>query len=79
MYYANKQRAPEKGIEMMTLLALPFKWALVFSTVGKVPVDSTTYTASTLTNFLLAESHSWKMEIIFPLMTGFHFSALTML
>jgi len=34
--------ASAEGAEMMTLLAPPFKWALAFSMVAKMPVDSTT-------------------------------------
>lgn len=64
---------------MMNIFALPLKWTLMFSAVAKVSVDSITYPESKLTNFMLAYSQSWVMEIIFPLMKRFHFSALTML
>ena len=44
--------------------------------VVKTLVDSTTYSAPASPYLMLAGSCSWKMEMDFPLMTNFPFSAL---
>jgi hypothetical protein len=49
------------GVEMMTLLAPPFKWALAFSMVVKMQVDFTTYSPLASPHLMLAGSGSWKM------------------
>lgn len=78
-YFLNKQRVSTKGKEMMTFWGLPLKWVLVFSIVVNVPVDYTTYITSGLTNLMLAVSHSFKMEIVFPLMIRFYFPVLNVM
>ena len=71
--------ASEEGVEMMTLLAPPFKWTPAFSMVVKTPIDSTTYSAPAPLHLMLAGSRSWKLVMGFLLMTSLPFSALTVL
>uniref|UniRef100_A0A8C0P834 Uncharacterized protein n=1 Tax=Canis lupus familiaris TaxID=9615 RepID=A0A8C0P834_CANLF len=57
-----------------------FSWFTpITNMVVKTPVDSTTYSAPASPHLMLAGSRSWKMEMDFPLMTSFPFSALTVL
>merc|ERR1719244_130983 len=58
--------ASAEGAEMITFLAPPLVWARALSVVVNTPVDSTTYSAPALAQFMLAGSRSLKTVILFP-------------
>lgn len=67
LWFYHKHGALAERAEMLTLW--PLQVVLAFSIVVKTPAP-TTFLAPAPSYLMLAESHSWKMEMAFPSMTS---------